>query len=51
MNNSAENRSYDQLFCIFNFTYQVFFFIYDAYKQSYDLFLLIKPGKIDFDYT
>lgn len=30
MNNSAENRSYDQLFCIFNFTYQVFFFIYDA---------------------
>lgn len=50
MNNSAENRSYDQLFCIFNFTYQVFFLSMMP-KQSYDFFLLIEPGKIDFDYT
>lgn len=45
MNNSAENRSYDQLFCIFNFTYQVFFLSMMP-KQSYDFFLLIEPGKL-----
>lgn len=28
-----------------------FFFLYMMPKQSYDFFLLIEPGKFDFDYT